>query len=144
MSPDKIFLTVNGRRMSLADLIKKPEAATDVWVENCPGLTALPDLEAATVVRVVNCPGLTGGKDSRGYQFCGVKIRGQWRVIAGCRNFSIADARKHWGPGGRSDRPDCLVLVEQIAAFVEKVTSASKVKTGGPGEQDDTVGRSPK
>ena len=35
------------------------DAATDVWVVNCPGLTALPALDAATVVRVDNCPGLT-------------------------------------------------------------------------------------
>ena len=59
MSPDKIFLTVNGRRTSLAELIKRPEAATDVWVGNCPGLTELSALAAATDVWVVNCPGLT-------------------------------------------------------------------------------------
>ena len=107
MSPDKIFLTVNGRRTSLAELIKRPEAATDVWVENCPGLTP-------------------GGKDSRGYQFIGVKIRGQWRIIAGCRNFSLADARSHWGRDGLRGRPDCLALVELIAAYAEKIDAASK------------------
>ena len=25
-------------------------------------------------------------------------------------------AREHWGAGGESDRPDCLALVEKIAA----------------------------
>ncbi|MHC4066970.1 MAG: hypothetical protein ACYSUI_21040, partial [Planctomycetota bacterium] len=23
--------------------------------------------------------------------------RGEWRIIAGCRDFSIAEARSHWG-----------------------------------------------
>src|ERR1700678_4339404 len=58
MSRAKIFLEVNGRKMSLAKLMKNPSAATDVWVYNCPGLAALPELPAATVVRVDNCPGL--------------------------------------------------------------------------------------
>jgi hypothetical protein len=101
-----------------AGLTALPElpAATVVWVDNCAGLTALPELPAATVVRVDNCAGLTAGKDSRGYQFFGLKIRGQWRVIAGCRNLSINDALEHWGPGGSSDRPECLAFVKKIAA----------------------------
>ena len=141
MSPDKIFITVNGRRISLAKLIENPKAATDVWVYNCPGLaalpdlpaatdvrvencaglTALPDLPAATVVRVHNCPGLAalpefieGGMDSRNFHFFGIKLRGQWRVCAGCRNLSLVEACRHW-----SDRPDCLGLVKKIAGLIE-------------------------
>jgi hypothetical protein len=138
---NRIFLTVNGKRTSLARLIANPAAATDVRVENCPGLTALPELPAATYVRVENCPGLTAlpelpaatyvwvencpglivfnaGQDSRGYQFVAVRIRSKWRIIAGCRNFSVAAARKHWGRGGPSNRPDCLALVKKLAAEI--------------------------
>lgn len=118
MHPDKIFLSVNGQRRSLTWLIENAAAATDVWVINNPGLTALPELPNATYVWVENNPGLTAGKDSRGYEFHGVNICGQWRVVAGCRNFSLDEARKHWGPGGYSDRADCLALVEKIAAAV--------------------------
>ena len=199
MHQDKIFVTVNSKLMSLATFMKMDRfAATDVWVDNCPGLAALPDLPAATFVRVDNCPGLAvlpdlpaakvvwinncpglaalpdlpaatnvrvnncpglaalpnlpaatvvrvadcpglaelpdlpaatfvrvnncpglalveGGMDSRGYNFFGVKLRGQWRICAGCRTLSLTDARRHWGDGGASDRKDCLRLVEKIA-----------------------------
>jgi hypothetical protein len=167
MSPDKIFLNVNGRSMSLAKLVKNPAIATvvrvlncaglsalpdlpnatvvwvdncaglsalpdlpnatDVWVLNCAGLSALPDLPNATVVWVLNCAGLSAlyaGKDSRNYQFYAVKIRGLWRVVAGCRNLSFDDARAHWGPGGVSNRPDCLALVEKLAVAVSESEAA--------------------
>src|SRR5258707_1116829 len=117
MHPDKIFLEVNYRRVSLSEFMEMDRsavtvvrvdncpglaalpdlpAATVVWVDNCPGLAALPDLPAATDVWVYNCPGLAAlpdliiaGKDSRDYQFFGIKLRGQWRICAGCRNFSL-------------------------------------------------------
>ena len=97
-------------------------AATVVWIESNAALTALPDLHAATDVRIENNAALTAlssGKDSRGYIFSGVRICGCWRIVAGCRNFTIPEARIHWGAGGRSDRPDCLALVERIAAAIE-------------------------
>ena len=117
MNPKNIFLTVNGRRTSLATVIADPNAATDVRVDNCPGLTALPELPAATDVWVKNCPGLTAlnaGEDSRGYQFVAISMRGEWRIIAGCRNYSLAEAREHW----RSN-PECAALVERLAAELE-------------------------
>jgi len=182
MDSNRIFLTVNSERRSLAWLIENSSAATHVRVGNCPGLVALPELPAATYVGVYNCPGLVAlpelaaathvrvgscpglvalpelpaatyvevyncpglvalpelpaathvwvdncpglmmlnaGADKRGYQFVAVRVRGAWRIIAGCRNFSIADARNHWGKGGSSDRPDCLALVERLAAEIE-------------------------
>ncbi len=105
---------------ALPDLPK----ATDVWVEDCLGLTALPALPNTTFVQVMNCPGLTAlitaGADARGYVFTALKMRGEWRVLAGCRNFSLRRARAHWGSGGDSDRPDCLALVEVLAAEIAK------------------------
>jgi hypothetical protein len=126
MQPDQIFLEVNYRKVSLARLLEMDRSTVaQVWVDNCPGLAALPELPAATDVWVYNCASIVNfiraGKDSRGYEFIGVKLMGQWRVIAGCRNYNMADASAHWGPGGSSDRPDCLALVEQIAAAIKAI-----------------------
>jgi hypothetical protein len=162
MHPDKIFLTVNGRTRSLSWLIENAANATDVWVENNPGLTALPELPNANYVRVINNPGLTalpelpnanyvwvennpgltalpelpnanyvwvennpgltalpwlapGGKDSRGYEANGIKIRGEWRIIGGCRNFTIDQARKHW-----RNNPEALAIVEKIVSGISE------------------------
>ena len=120
------------------------DAATEVWLDNLPDLTGLPSLNAATEVTLYNLPGLTNlpnldaatnvyldtlpgitvpyaGMDSRGCQFFVIRMRNEWRIIAGCRNFSFDEARKHWGPGGTSDRPDCLALVEKLIASVQVV-----------------------
>jgi hypothetical protein len=111
--------------------------AVFVGAKGCIGLTALPDLPNAKTVDARGCTGLTvlpdlpnakiitgdyiwGGVDSRGYLFEGTGVCGQWRVTVGSRDFSIVDARLHWGPGGPVDRPDCLALVEKIAAEIER------------------------
>ena len=39
------------------------------------------------------------GADSRGYRFYRVKMRDGMHVIAGCRNFTAAQARAHWPEG---------------------------------------------
>jgi hypothetical protein len=91
------------------------------------GCTALTSIDAPVVKTLYasGCTALTGGSvwyagdDSRGYSFAGVGKR----VLAGCRNFTLPKARKHWGPGGLSDRPDCLALVEKIAAWAESMKS---------------------
>jgi hypothetical protein len=62
---------------------------------------------------------IDGGADSRGYYFAGMLVNGEWRIRAGCRDFSIDQARRHWGSGGQSDRPDCLALVEKIVTAIE-------------------------
>ena len=67
---------------------------------------------------------IAGGVDSRGYSFNGHFENGEWRVHAGCRNLTIPEARAHWGPDGPSDRPDCLALVEKIAAEIERRENA--------------------
>ena len=139
MDATKIFLTVNGKRMSLETLLKNPNAATEVDAIGCTGLTALNlpaatavyargctgltalDLPAATEVDAIGCTGLTGyifgGTDHRGYVFDSAIIRGRRHIFAGCRNLSVAQALKHWGRGGASDRPDCLALVNKIVSM---------------------------
>ena len=58
------------------------------------------------------------GDDSRDYSFWADLLR--HRVRAGCRNFSPEQARAHWGPGGESDRPDCLALAEKAIALIKR------------------------
>ena len=102
---------------SLPDL----PAATELVVNSCPGLTSLPDLPAATELVVDSCAGLTimnAGKDKRGFQFVAAHLRGAWRIIAGCRNYSPAEALEHWGPGGPSNRPDCLAKVNALIGMI--------------------------
>jgi hypothetical protein len=127
VSPDKIFIEVNSKRTSLAKFLAMDSAEVKtVYARGCTALTEL-KADAAKTVDASGCTALTeskapraivdrkpdycfGGVDSRGYLFESTKVRGQWRIVAGCRNFSITDARKHWGRGGPSDRPDCLAL----------------------------------
>jgi len=60
------------------------------------------------------------GKDCRNYRFIGVwwdspEYTG-WMVHAGCRWFTIKDARNHWGENSLSSNPEeCLALVKKIA-----------------------------
>ncbi len=93
--------------------IDAPRAQT-VDVSGCTALTQID----APKAKIVRCPYHFGGIDARGYVFDAIKSKGEWRIIAGCRNLSIDEARHHWGPGGPSDRPDCLALVEQLAAAI--------------------------
>jgi len=141
MSPDKIFIIVNEKRTSLSSfLVMEQSAIRTVDASGCTALTEL-KADAAKTVYARGCTALTeikadaadidrnplyvfAGIDARGYVFEGVVIRNQWRVVAGCRNFTIADARLHWGPGGQSDRPDCLPLVTTIEAKAAKQDAA--------------------
>ena len=155
MTPDQIFLYVNNRRVSLAELAKNANDARTVYASGCTGLTALPDLPNARTVYARGCTGLTAlpdlpsaeyvdasgctfdktdsnfryfmaGCDSRGYFFETMCIRGQWRYIAGCRNYNLSEALQHWGPGGESDRPDCLELVKKLATMNGEMVEAAK------------------
>jgi len=44
-------------------------------------------------------------QDPRGYSFPhAIECAGKWRIRAGCRDFSIAEAREHWGENYDGDR----------------------------------------
>ncbi len=79
------------------------------------GITALPD--GLTVGGTLDLSG-TGikpiGKDARGYEFFAVRLSTGPRVIAGCRNFSPAEARAHWPEGS-----ECRALAEKCIAALE-------------------------
>ena len=84
---------------------------------------ALPDgLIVGASLDLSDCTGLDRycvGRDARGYAFYGIPMRDGPHVVAGCRNFTGAQALAHWGPGGESDRPDCLALAQKAIALAE-------------------------
>ena len=66
-------------------------------------------------------PVLDGGLDSRGYRYFLTAFNGVVGVQAGCRKFSLAEARAHWH-GQHADEPrnlldrEAIQIVEQMLA----------------------------
>ena len=51
------------------------------------------------------------GTDPRGYRFIGVRHDDGWRIAAGCRWFTILEAKAHW-----KNNPDALARLNVIEA----------------------------
>lgn len=68
------------------------------------------------------------GQDARGYRFVGFLRDNKLRIVAGCRDFSLQEARARW-KGRHADDPalkaECLAKVDLIA----KVAKARGWKT---------------
>ena len=62
------------------------------------------------------------GWDKRGYHFRGVLWSDGWRVSAGCRWFTVAEAVEHWSSKGNKD---ALARVAVLAAQLETTGRAS-------------------
>jgi len=62
--------------------------------------------------------------DLRGYSFPHAVLCGnEWRVRVGCRDFSIADAREHWGPSYRGDREQgdiYLLAIDWLDGWIQR------------------------
>ena len=136
MSTTNETILVNGSRMTVAKFLEmdpndirtidaygctsltslSAPAATRVYASGCTALTSL-SAPAATHVDARGCTSLPGygGRDGRDYTFIGLMQPDGLHIYAGCRHFILTQARQHWGPGGKSDRPDCLDLVHKIA-----------------------------
>jgi hypothetical protein len=110
--------------------LSAPEAGY-VDARGCTGLTEL-SAPKATTVYASGCTGLTGydiidvGKNARGYDMSAISIAGRWRIIAGCRNFTLEEARRHWGDGSGRAHKAILAKVEKIAAEIERRASAKE------------------
>ena len=53
--------------------------------------------------------------DARGYAFAhAIRCGDEWRIRAGCRDFSISEARAHWGPGYEGDREQGDIYLHAI------------------------------
>jgi hypothetical protein len=130
MHPDKIYLLVDGRRVSLSNLMEMDrDAVSTVYASGCTGLTALPDLPNAEHVDASGCTGLTkpifdGGENPRGWWVRDMYLGSAWRVIAGCRNLTIDGARAHWGRGERA-HPGCLAVAEAVISQIEAYESGA-------------------
>ena len=51
------------------------------------------------------------GYDPRGYRFVGIAHNDGWRVLAGCRWFTLDQAREHW-----ANNPDALARIAILDA----------------------------
>jgi hypothetical protein len=65
---------------------------------------------------------IDGGIRADGYRFLLTRTEpGEWRVKAGCRNFTLAEAREHWGASyGRTELgAEALAIIDHMVALAE-------------------------
>ena len=60
---------------------------------------------------------IDAGQDPRGYRFVGVRQGESMRIYAGCRDFTIEEAERHWTEAGNKD---ALIRVSLIAHHARK------------------------
>ena len=138
-----MYYEINSRSVTKSKFFQRAATATGIWVYNCPGLTALPDLPSAANVRVDNCPGLTAlpdlpsatrievhncpgivfcvagaahGNNGIKYEWSGIRAGSAWRIVAGCRNFTPTQAAAHWAENPAALRL-CQVIADVFAAY---------------------------
>ena len=112
------YVRVNGQQMTVDAFMqtKGLSVGGSLYLDGCTALTSLPEgLSVGASIDLHGCTALTniirGGTDRRGYAFYGAHLRNGWRVLAGCRNFSAAQARRHWRKG-----KECRALAEEVIA----------------------------
>lgn len=86
---------------------------------------SLADLSGADLsgVEVV----IDGGQDRRGYRVTGWLHNGQLMVKAGCRNFTLAEARAHWG-GADYLRDHSAATQAEMLARVELIVTVARAR----------------
>ena len=52
------------------------------------------------------------GTDPRGHHFRAVRFPHGWQIVAGCRNFTVAEAVTHWTAAGNKDALARLAILE--------------------------------
>ena len=106
---DLRYATLSGANLWRANL-----RCADLWRANLGDATLSgANLRGATLSGA-NLSGtclIDGGADPRGYRFVGLDTADGRRVLAGCRDYTLAEAREHW-----ANNPDALARVEIIAA----------------------------
>ena len=84
-------------------------------LSGCTALTTVSGLTVSGSLYLRGCTALRNifraGADARGYEFYGAQLANGWRILAGCRNFSPAEAREHWAEG-----TECRMLAERVIA----------------------------
>lgn len=74
-------------------------------------------------LRGANLRGATAidaGQDIRGYRFVGIPYDDGIRIAAGCRWFTLAEAREHWAGDDRPSNAECRERVEMIARIARR------------------------
>ncbi|HQT89116.1 MAG TPA: hypothetical protein PK677_11265 [Acidiphilium sp.] len=112
-------IIIDGREMTVAEFqsSKNLHVGGSLYLSGT-GVTALPDglhVGGGLYLRGTGIKPI--GKDKRGYEFFAVRLASGPRIIAGCRNFSPAEARAHWTEGS-----ECRALAEACIATFEKET----------------------
>ena len=103
-------IRINGHSYTVAEFQNAHGLHVGDWLDlRGTGITALPDgLHVGGSLYLSGTGIKPVGKDSRGYEFFPVRLANGPRVIAGCRNFSAAEAREHWAEGS-----ECRALAEK-------------------------------
>ena len=67
---------------------------------------------------------IIAGKDRRGYRFFGVCTDGLLRIVAGCHQFTLREARCHW----REDRRGPPDHIAEIRALLDVIEAEARVR----------------
>ena len=67
---------------------------------------------------------IIAGKDRRGYRFFGVCVDGLLRIVAGCHQFTLREARRHW-LDYRGHAPD---HTEEIKTLLDNIEAEARVR----------------
>ena len=110
---------LRGANLSRADLCGANLSGADLSGADLSGA----DLCRANLCRANLCGAnlcgargvICAGTDPRGYRFTGHAAANGCRVLAGCRWFTLAEARTHW-----ANNPDALARVALIAAWAQR------------------------
>ena len=70
---------------------------------------------------------IDGGQNPRGYRVTGWLRAGQLMLKAGCRNFTLAEARAHWGAADYLDDHDAATQDEMLAR-VDMIVAVARAR----------------
>ena len=70
---------------------------------------------------------IDGGQDGRGWRVIGWLRDGQLMMSAGCRNFTLTEARAHWGGASYLEAHDAATQAE-MCARVELVVAVARAR----------------
>ena len=110
----ELLLVVPASNLRYADLREANLRYADLQGADLQGA----DLQGAHLRSTDVCD---AGCDPRGYRFIGVKMKqgSGWLEVAGCRGFTLADARHHWQSRHMNDptlQALCLAFVDVLEA----------------------------
>ena len=68
---------------------------------------------------------IDGGLRSDGYRFCLTRVDpGEWRIKAGCRDFTVKEAKEHWD----ASRPKGDTLGDETRLIIKHMLAVAKLR----------------